>query len=57
MRMHRVLDLFSRDINNQDKVEFVCKSYDLKQLPRLEQESMNSFGQTRLLSIIDYIFY
>lgn len=44
MSTQKVLDLFSREVNNNEKVEFLCKPYDPKQLPRLEQDSMNSYG-------------
>ena len=35
----------------------MCKTIDSAVLPKLDQESMNSYASTKLLSLIDYIFY
>lgn len=52
-----IYEMFTKDVSNTEKVEFVCKPYDPKQLIKLDQESMNSYGQTKLFALIDYIFY
>ena len=57
LRTNKYLEIFTRDHNPQEKVEFLCRTIDASVLPKLEQESMNSFGSTKLLNLIDYIFY
>jgi hypothetical protein len=57
MKVTKILNIYSKDLSLSDKVEFICKSYNSMVLPKLDQESMNSQGQTRVSAVIDYLFY
>ena len=59
LKVHKILDLFARDqqITDQSKVEFTCKPYSPKIFPRLDQESMNSYGVTRMVCVLEYLYY
>jgi len=59
VKVHKILDLFTRDqqLTDQSKVEFACKPYSSKIFPRLDQESMNSYGGTRTICVLEYLYY
>ena len=58
MKVHKILDMFGqKERSREERVNFCCKSIDPNILPQLEQDSMNSHGNTKVKDVSEYVFY
>tara|TARA_B110000914_G_C15393408_1_gene413618 strand:- start:313 stop:840 length:528 start_codon:yes stop_codon:yes gene_type:complete len=58
MKVHKMLDMFGqKERSREERVNFCCKSIDPIVLPQLEQDSMNSHGNTKVKDVSEYVFF
>mmetsp|Transcript_11822 Transcript_11822/g.19982 ORF Transcript_11822/g.19982 Transcript_11822/m.19982 type:complete len:893 (-) Transcript_11822:38-2716(-) len=57
-KFKKVMDVFLiRDMSIQIKVQFICRSFDLKLLPVIDKQEMTSKGSASIGDVLDFLFY